>query len=52
MVASVKMGRLRRQGVDLMIIKEQLGHSSLATTQRYFGVDPLEAKLAVDKLKF
>jgi len=43
---------LRRRGVDLKIIQEQLGHSSLATTERYFQVDPLEAKLAVKGLKF
>ena len=43
---------LRREGVDLMIIKDQLGHSSLATTQRYLGVDPIEARRAVARLKF
>jgi len=43
---------LRRNGVDLMIIKEQLGHSSLATTQRYFKADPAEVQKAVDGLRF
>ena len=43
---------LRRRGVDMMIIKEQLGHSSLATTQRYFDVDPAEARAAIAPLRF
>ncbi len=43
---------LRRRGVDLMLIKEQLGHSSLATTQRYFHADPIEVLAAVGPLKF
>jgi len=43
---------LRRNGVDMMIIKEQLGHSSLATTQRYFQTDPVEVQAAVSGLKF
>lgn len=43
---------LRRRGVDLKIIQEQLGHSSLATTERYFKVDPVETRKAVENLKF
>lgn len=43
---------LRRQGVDLKIIQEQLGHTSLATTERYFSADPLERQQAVDLLRF
>jgi integrase/recombinase XerD len=43
---------LRRNGVDLKIIQEQLGHSSLAVTERYFEVDPLEKARAVNNLRF
>jgi len=43
---------LRRNGVDLKVIQEQLDHSSLAVTERYFSVDPLEAQRAVEQLKF
>ena len=43
---------LRRNGVDLKVIQEQLGHSSLAVTERYFSVDPIEAQRAVEHLRF
>ena len=43
---------LRRNGVDLKVIQEQLGHSSLAVTERYFEVDPLEQQRAIDQLRF
>ncbi len=43
---------LRRQGADLMLIKEQLGHASIETTSRYFAVDPIELHCAVDLLRF
>jgi len=43
---------LRRNGADIKIIKEQLGHSSLAITDRYFEVDPMEARKAIAGLRF
>ena len=43
---------LRRRGIDLKIIQEQLGHASLATTERYFFVDPLEKAKAIADLRF
>lgn len=43
---------LRREGADLSIIQQQLGHSSLATTERYFDVDPIEVERAVGQLRF
>jgi len=43
---------LRRNGVDLKVIQDQLGHSSLAVTERYFEVDPIEQQRAIDNLKF
>lgn len=43
---------LRRAGVDLKVIQEQLGHASLAITERYFEVDPLEKRAAVARLRF
>ena len=43
---------LRRAGVDLKVIQEQLGHSSLAITERYFEVDPLEKRAAMARLRF
>lgn len=42
---------LRRGGVDLHIIQLQLGHASLAITERYFRVDPVEARNAIERLK-
>jgi integrase/recombinase XerD len=43
---------LRRNGVDLKVIQNQLGHSSLAVTERYFQVDPLEHQRAIEQLRF
>jgi integrase/recombinase XerD len=43
---------LRRNGADFKIIQEQLGHSSLAITERYFVVDPAEKKQAVERMSF
>jgi len=43
---------LRRQGVDMKVIQDQLGHSSLAVTERYFEVDPLEHQRAIEQLRF
>ena len=42
---------LRRMGVDLHIIQTQLGHSSLAMTEKYFAVDPAEIRNAINKLE-
>jgi integrase/recombinase XerD len=43
---------LRRNAVDLKIIQEQLGHSTLAVTEAYLQVDPVEAKRAIKSLRF
>lgn len=43
---------LRRMGVDIKIIKEQLGHSSLAMTDAYLYVDPIEKASKISQLKF
>ena len=43
---------LRRAGVDLKIIQEQLGHSSLSVTEAYLEVDPFEKQAAIEKLRF
>ena len=37
---------LRKKGVDLKVIKTLLGHSSLATTDRYLHVSPEDLKEA------
>jgi integrase/recombinase XerD len=43
---------LRKAGVDMKIIQDQLGHSSLAITERYFKLDPVEKRQAVKSLRF
>lgn len=43
--------RLRQKGVDLMVISQLLGHSSLAVTSRYLSLDPEEPLLAVRDLR-
>ena len=40
------------QGIDLKVIQQQLGHSSLAITERYFQVDPIEHQRAIEQLRF
>ena len=43
---------MRRTGCDLVLIQAQLGHRSLATTQRYLMATPAELGEAVRKLRF
>ena len=43
---------MRRNSVDMEIIRQQLGHSSLSITSAYFNVDSIEAQRAVDNLRF
>jgi excisionase family DNA binding protein len=42
--------RLVRKGVDLVIIKELMGHASIVTTQRYLHSQAKEKKAAVETL--
>ncbi len=39
--------QLLRNGANLMVVKQALGHSSIATTQIYLHVSPLEVKRAI-----
>ena len=42
--------RLARRGVDLVIVKELMGHASIVTTQRYLHSQASEKALAVETL--
>lgn len=39
---------LRRRGVEVDVIRDLLGHESVATTQHYYGEDPARADAAID----
>jgi site-specific recombinase XerD len=43
--------RLRDQGADLMVIKVQLGHSSISVTEKYMAVYPREQRETVARLQ-
>jgi integrase/recombinase XerD len=43
---------LDRSGVRLDIIRAQVGHSSIATTQKYLVATPEERKKAIKKIKY
>lgn len=43
---------LRRSGADLALIQNVLGHSSLAITERYLGVEDFEVSSAISNLRF
>ncbi|MCS7154128.1 MAG: tyrosine-type recombinase/integrase, partial [Bacteroidia bacterium] len=40
---------LLQRGANVQAVKELLGHSSLATTQRYLAITPAELKAAYQK---
>jgi integrase/recombinase XerD len=42
---------LRDQGADLLVVRAQLGHSSIAVTERYLQFFPAEQRESVRKLK-
>jgi len=43
---------LRRQGVDVVVIKDQLGHASLATTAAYLSASALERAETLARIRF
>jgi integrase/recombinase XerD len=44
--------RLRKAKASILVIKNQLGHTSLETTQKYLDASPSEQREAVESLFF